>query len=200
MAGISGNHRLAIFGRIVTLLVAGHVSAGTIDGAVTAPKAKANLVVYVVRAEGKFRPPAKHVEMDQKGMKFIPFVLPVLVGTTVDFKNSDPVSHNVFSPSGEKYNLGSWPSGETRSYTFTKPGEYAQLCSIHPEMEGYIFVLPNPYFAVTQANGQFTISDVPEGRYEIRVWGKKLKASEKQQSFTVEVSNGKGSVTIAVKS
>lgn len=171
--------------------------AGTIEGTVKHPRARGELVVYVVKANQKLDPPAKHAVMDQKGMKFIPYILPVLVGTTVDFLNSDPLPHNVFSPDGEAYNLGTWPKGQTRSYTFKKPGVYTQLCSLHPEMEAFVVVLENPYFAVTQAGKAFTIPGIPDGHYELKVWGNKLKKAEKEKSFPIEVRGGKGTLSIA---
>jgi plastocyanin len=181
----------------VVLLAASHAAAGAIEGTVAHPSAKGDLVVYVVKASGKFTPPAKPAVMDQKAMKFIPVVLPVVVGTTVDFLNSDPVNHNVFSPDGEGYNLGTWPPGQKRSYKFKKTGIYTQLCSLHPEMEAFILVLENPYFTVTQAGKSFTIPDVPDGHYELKVWGKKLKKAEKEKIFRVDVKAGKGTLSIA---
>lgn len=87
--------------------------------------------------------------MDQKGLTFVPHVLPILVGTTVDFKNSDDVLHNVFTPSkaGDRFDLGTWGKGQMKSFTFKKPGEVVILCNVHPEMEAYIVVVETPYFA-----------------------------------------------------
>ncbi|MCI0526835.1 MAG: hypothetical protein L0Y56_05185, partial [Nitrospira sp.] len=87
-------------------------------------------MVYIEEMPGKgFKPPATPVDMDQKGKVFIPYILPVLVGTTVNFLNSDGFDHNVFSPDGEKYDLGTWGKGEVRGFQFKKPGVYTQLCS-----------------------------------------------------------------------
>jgi plastocyanin len=158
---------------------------GTITGTVTAAglSTNANAVVYVEQAAGAFKPPAEPARLDQRNLKFIPEVLPVLIGTTVKFLNDDSVAHNVFSPDHEKYNLGTWPQGQSKDYTFAKcakfPCAYAQLCLIHPEMQGFIVVLQNPYFAVTDAAGHFTIKDVPPGQYKVGVWHQKLKAQPK---------------------
>jgi len=126
-----------------------------------------------------------------------PYLLPVLVGTTVDFLNSDSVNHNVFSPDGEGYNLGTWPKGQSKSYTFKKAGVYTQLCSVHPEMEAFVIVLANPYFAVADKDGKFTINDVPDGHYDLKVFSKKLKKAEKEKKFGVDVAKGAGTATIA---
>jgi plastocyanin len=142
----------------------------------------ADAVVYVQQAAGTF-PAGKAVEMDQRKMQFIPHVLPVVAGTTVKFLNSDPTPHNVFSPDNEKYNLGTWPQGQTKNYAFNKcvkyPCVYTQLCRVHAEMEGFVVVLQNPFFSVTDKDGRYTIHDVPPGNYQVAVWHAKAKAPPK---------------------
>lgn len=157
--------------------------AGDIKGKVKAVGAKnnANAVVYIERIEGKkFDPPKESARMDQKNLTFIPHVLPILAGTTVDYLNSDDVMHNVFSPDQcvEKFNLGTWPKGKSRSYTFKKPGCISvMLCNVHPEMEAFVLVLETPYFAVSAKDGAYTIKNVPAGKYELKIWHEKLKGS-----------------------
>ena len=120
---------------------------GNITGKVKAKGVKnsGDAVIYIDKIPSKTFPvPKEHALMDQKNLKFIPHVLPVLIGTTVDFLNSDDVLHNVFSPDKccEKFNLGSWPKGHTKSYTFKEPGcTSTLLCNVHPEMEGHILVV-----------------------------------------------------------
>lgn len=154
---------------------------GNIVGTVKARIARfqKNTVVYVQGIEGQFSPPADPVTLDQKNLAFHPKILPVLSGTTVDFLNSDEVLHNVFTPDkcADKFNLGSWPQGEVRSYTFDKPGCIAViLCNVHPEMEAYILVLQNPYYAISDEQGRLTIKDIPAGTYTVKVWNKRLIA------------------------
>jgi len=166
------------------ILAAMPVLAGDIHGKVTAHGVRnsADAVVYVDKIAGKtFAPPAEHVKMDQKDMLFTPHVVPVLTGTTVDFLNSDAVLHNVFSPDAcaNRFNLGTWPQGQTKSFKFEKECFAALLCKVHPEMEGFVAVLPTPYFAVTAANGTYEIKDVPDGTYSVKVWHPKLKAAQK---------------------
>jgi hypothetical protein len=119
--------------------------------------------------------------MDQANLVFAPHVLPILVGTTVDFLNSDAVLHNVFSPDAcaEKFNLGTWPKGQTKSYTFKNECVATLLCKVHPEMEAFVVAVPTPYFAVTRADGSYTIANVPDGAYNVKVWHPKLKATQK---------------------
>ena len=193
--------RLVIAG-VTSLLVATALPAlaqkKAIDGAVTRAGGAANLVVYIAEAPGSFPASAEHPVMDQKKMTFLPHVLPVVIGSTVDFVNSDSVGHNVFSPDNEGYNLGTWPKGERRSYTFKKVGVYAQLCSIHPEMGAFVLVLQNPFFATTKADGHFTIPDVPPGHYVLKVWGEKLKKADKTRTFPVEVGGAKTTIAISL--
>ena len=174
------------------LLVAGlsHVNmraagGGTIQGTVKVVglASNADAVVFIQQAPGTFTAPAKPADMDQRSMQFVPHVLPVIVGTTVRFLNSDPTPHNVFSPDGEKYNLGTWPQGQTKDHAFAKcvkaPCVYVQLCRVHPEMEAYIVVLQNPFFATTGKDGQYKIENVPPGSYSVAVWHAKGKSQPK---------------------
>jgi plastocyanin len=174
------NRRLAILVLGSALLsLAGPGFGGTIKGKVTIPRARtlADIVIYVEKAPGQFPPPKQHTVVNQKNLAFDPHVTPVVVGTTVDFLNSDQVLHNVFTPDkcANKFNLGTWPKGEVRSVTFDKLGcAPVLLCNVHPEMEGFIVVLQNPYFAVTDKAGIYGIPNVPEGKYTIKVWNRKF--------------------------
>ncbi len=157
--------------------------AGEIAGKVTGMKGKS--VVYVDVIAGKtFPAPKDKPVMDQKGLMFSPHVMAVQQGTTVEFLNSDSVQHNVFwtAISGDKkagHNLGTWPKGEKRAFTFDKPGVVPVLCNVHPEMAGYIVVSPTPYFAETDEAGNYTIKDVPDGSYTVSVWHEGAKNQSK---------------------
>lgn len=130
----------------------------------------------VVYLEGTQHPalgsPPGRVVMDQKDLTFVPRVLPVVRGTTVEFISSDNVLHNVFTPSAiaGKFDLGTYSRGEARSITLNEPGEVLILCNIHMEMEAHILVLNNPYFAVVAQDGSYRIPAVPSGTYVLRVW------------------------------
>ena len=157
------------------------LTAGSIEGTVTVKGVKdaRDAVVYVDEIKGRaFETPKEHARMDQKNMVFIPHVLPVLAGTKVDFHNSDAVLHNVFTPDkvADKFNLGTWPQGQVKSYTFKTVGSAVMLCNVHPEMEAFVVVLPTPYFARTGPDGKFKIEGVPAGTYTVKVWHEKLKA------------------------
>jgi plastocyanin len=147
-------------------------------------------VVYVDTISGKtFPAPTKSPVVDQKGLLFQPHITVVQVGTTVEFLNSDKVAHNVFwtSVGGNKkqgHNLGTWPQGEKRSFKFDSPGPVPLLCNVHPEMAGYIVVVPTPYYALTDKSGEYKIENVPDGSYNVVAWHE----GAKNQSKPVNVS------------
>ncbi len=169
---------------VLALGLAGSLSAGELHGKVACKGVRnsADAVVYIAAIPGKtFAAPAKHAEMDQKNLVFAPHVLPIQVGTTVDFKNDDSVLHNVFSPDAccNRFNLGTWPKGQSRSYTFKNECQATLLCKVHPEMEGFIVAVPTPYYAVTKADGSYVIKNVPDGQFTVKVWHPTLKATQK---------------------
>lgn len=176
--------------RVITLaaavlLTAVPALAGSIHGKVTATgmRDNADAVVYVDTIAGKtFPAPEEHAEVDQKDLEFVPHVLAVQVGTMVDFRNSDAFLHNVFTPEkcAERFNLGSWPQGQVRSYTFKQPCAAVLLCNVHPEMEAYVVAVPTPYHAVTDEDGAYAIEGVPDGTYTVKVWHPKLKEASRQ--------------------
>ncbi len=157
--------------------------AGTIAGKIRVQSATTDLSSFVVSVEdidGHFPVPAQHAAIDQKQLRFEPHVLPILVGTTVEFPNSDPLLHNVFSISeAKRFNLGLYGRGTVRQITFDKPGVVELLCNVHLEMSGFIVVLKNPYFARTDSDGSFHIADVPPGPHRVRCWHERLPAQER---------------------
>ena len=173
------------------------VKTGSIKGEVSATGVRSpeDVVVYIDKVPGEHKPPEEPVVMDQKKLLFIPHVLPIVKGTTVSFRNSDPLLHNIFWPksadgSYPTHNLGTWGKGDTKEFTFKKPGHVVVLCNIHAEMEGHILVLENPFFAVTGKDGAYEIKDVAPGEYTVTAWypkPKKLKA--KSVRSTVEAGN-----------
>ena len=176
------NRNIAItFAVIVALSLAAH--AGTISGKVSGVSGES--VVYVDTIAGKtFPAPDKNPVVDQKGLLFQPHITVVQVGTTVEFLNSDTVAHNVFwtSVGGNKklgHNLGTWPKGEKRPFKFDTPGAVPLLCNVHPEMAGYVVVVPTPYFVTTDKSGEYKIENVPDGSYTVTAWHEGAKNSSK---------------------
>ena len=164
------------------------VLAGDIAGAVTSTDSlsRQNTIVYVKKAEAEFLPPDSAAVMDQVNLEFRPHVLPIVVGTQVDFLNSDEVLHNVFTPNvcGGQLDLGTWPKGEKRSYVFKEEGCVSvMLCNVHPEMEAWVLVLQNPYYAAVSEDGSYLIENVPPGKYELIAWHERFKS----QNMIIEV-------------
>jgi len=194
--------RVVFLTTVSAFFLAGAMQAGEIKGKVNVQglKSEENIAVYVEAIPGKdFPAPAQHVTVDQKQMKFVPHVIAVQKGTTVDFLNSDPVGHNVYWPSisGNKklaHNLGTWPKGQSKPFQFNDLGFASLLCNVHPEMSGYVVVVPTPYFAVTDKDGNFVIKDVPPGKYTVKTWSEEGKPVTQ----TVEVSGASTSVTLTV--
>jgi plastocyanin len=115
---------------------------GTVKGA----KTNADAVVTLEAPGLKLAPPAEPLKIDQKGFRFLPHITVVQTGSSIRFLNNDPEPHNVYSPEG-RYNLGTWPTGDTKDYTFKRPGIYSQLCNIHLAMLAYVVVVDTPFFA-----------------------------------------------------
>jgi plastocyanin len=130
-------------------------------------------VVYLESAPSLAFPEVdrQRVSMDQRNETFVPRVLAITVGTTVDFPNSDGVYHNVFSLSGpRRFDLGRYPAGRSRSVRFDRPGIVRVFCEIHSHMSAFILVFNHRYFAVTGADGRYQINRVPAGRYTLVAW------------------------------
>ena len=163
------------------------LEAGNIEGAVAVAKPD-QAMVYVETIQGTFN--GGKVKMDQQNKVFSPYVLPVVKGTTVEFLNSDTLLHNVFGVGADEFNLGNWTKGIVREHTFNKLGEITILCNVHPEMEAYILVLQNPYFAQPDGSGKFHIASVPPGDYVVKAW---YRGKTKKQNVKVAAT---GSVTV----
>ncbi len=156
--------------------------AGDIKGKVHLKGADsdAGVLVYIENVDGSFPLSKENIIMDQKNLMFIPEVLPILVGSTVTFLNNDSVLHNVFSPSSCAgfFNLGTWPTGQYRTQTFTKANCFITiLCNVHPDMQAWIVVLQNPYFVKTDSNGNYDINNIPDGTYTLKIWYPFFKTS-----------------------
>ena len=200
-------HKLISFSLVVfaaTLVLAtSFARAGDIKGKVTATgmRSAANIAVYIDAIPGKtFPAPAQHAIMDQVHLAFSPHVLVVLKGTSVDFLNEDTVGHNVYWPAIDHnkklaHNMGTWPQGIKKAFTFDNLGAVPLLCNVHPDMSSYIIVVPTPYFALTGADGSFDIKDVPAGQYTLKTWSEEAKPT----SQPVTVGAGTATVNLTVK-
>jgi plastocyanin len=113
--------------------------------------------------------------LDNHDMTFVPNIVVITAGGSVIFTNTDPVTHNVFSPDGEKWNLGEIPQNGSVVKRFDAPGNYTVLCNLHPSMLAYLVVSPSSYFARSDAEGAFAIKNVPAGTYHVTAWVPRMK-------------------------
>jgi hypothetical protein len=126
-------------------------------------------------------PPPRRSVVRQRGARFDPGFVVIAAGQTVDMPNDDPIYHNVFSYSKPNdFDLGLYPSGQSRSVTFRHPGVVRTYCSIHESMNGTVFVSPTPLFAVVDDAGRFEIAEVPPARYRLRTWCDRLPPTERE--------------------
>ncbi len=186
-------------------------SAGTIKGTVsvyrtkvktTGSKSEKDVVIYLQKVgNNDFPTPAKQTKMNQKGLAFIPHVLAIQKGTTVEFLNNDNDKHNVYlvDETNKTDDLGTAPPRKSIIRRFDKPNkdkrgiaaENIALCKIHLEMAAYVVVLDNPFFTMASIDGkpqkaQYTIKNVPPGKYQLNIWHKKLKLRGGSKEIVVE--------------
>jgi len=137
-----------------------------------------------------FAPPAQPAVIRQKDATFVPHVLPVLVGTTVEWPNLDDIYHNVFCMAEAKpFDLGLYNSDTPgKKVVFDKPGQADVFCSIHTKMHCIVLVLTNPYFALADEKGRFAIKDVPAGTYQVRAWHERVPGQVKTINVPAEGS------------
>ena len=134
-------------------------------------------VVYLDPApQAAFEPrDAPRARIDQRNETFVPHVLAIVAGTTVDFPNSDVTYHNVFSLSKAKsFDLGRYARGKSKSVRFDSPGIVRVFCEIHSHMSAFVLVFAHRYFAVTDSEGSYRIDNIPPGDYHVFVWNESL--------------------------
>jgi plastocyanin len=140
-----------------------------------------HVVVYLAGPSAPRPRPLQGARMVQKDRQFIPYVLPVTVGTTVSFPNMDTVFHGIYSDSPPRpFELPEYPQGETRSVRFDRPGVVELFCGIHSHMNAYILVLENACYAQPDARHVYRIAGVPPGDWKLVAWHPRLPALERQ--------------------
>jgi len=160
----------------------------------TGPKSHKEVVVYLEPlAKQTHPPPVGRLEMDQRGLVFIPHVLSIQVGREIAFLNSDHDRHNVyflFEPSGKTLDIGTWGPGQTVTHRFTEPGQVITLCQLHLEMAAYILVFDHPFHTTTEIQEKtlaaaYRLENVPPGQYLLNAWHKKLLLKGKPIAVSV---------------
>ena len=166
----------------VLLLAPAGAGAGGVSGAVEITNSKepavrknkdySGVVLWLEPIERTAPPPpARRVKMVQLSRHFVPHVVSIPVGGTVDFPNADPIFHNAFSNfSGQPFDIGLYAPGTSKSETFRTAGIVRVFCNIHPTMSAIIVVMATPWYATTDASGKFTMPNVPAGDYQLRIF------------------------------
>ncbi len=175
--------------------------SGTLSGGGTLGPGGA--VVFLKRIDGPTPAPkeTKVRAIAQKDKRFIPRVLVVTQGSTVDFKNEDPLFHNVFSlTQPNEFDLGLYKGGTTKNQVFRTAGAVQLLCNIHSSMIGWIYVVDTPWFAQADVGGRFVIKGIPPGEYKLSVWheaaskliDRKVRVSDKSEALALVIDADKG--------
>jgi plastocyanin len=130
-----------------------------------------NTVIYLAPKSGAARTAEMKARMAISGRQFSPRVRIVTIGSSIEYPNQDPFSHNVFSTAaGAAFDLGVYGSGTSKSAQFRKPGAFPVYCNIHEKMTAYVVVVNTPHFTQAAADGRWSIAKVPAGRYELHAW------------------------------
>lgn len=147
-----------------------------------------NVVVYLKDVAFRGALPPTRAEIRQEHETFLPHVLAITRGSTVDFPNNDPIFHNVFSlSSAATFDLRRYPRGQSRSQSFSKAGIVKVYCNIHSHMSATILVMDNPYFTIPNLDGSFELQDVPPGQHTLVGWHERVG----ERRSTVRVERGK---------
>jgi plastocyanin len=124
---------------------------------------------------------APRPQLAQKNQSFVPRVVPIAVGSAIDFPNLDPIYHNVFSLSKpRRFDLGKYPRGQSKTVVFNRTGQINVYCDIHSEMEAFILVLPHHAFTQPRPDGSFELAALPPGHYTLHVWHPDFHEIERQ--------------------
>lgn len=170
---------------VLAVLIPATLTAATLNGKVAFvskrgqhPTVSDTLVWLEAAGRSTARRPA-NFQMVTRGKALVPHVLAVPVGSTIEFPNDDPISHNLFSlSSGNTFDLGLYRKGAGKSYKFDKPGLVNVYCNVHPNMSAVIHVMTSPYYTLADAGGAYTLADVPPGKYRLVAWNEQGGQSE----------------------
>lgn len=184
----------------IFLLASGLLQASTVTGKVDiSQRAKSHeslgdIIVWLKPAQqnATLSVAPEHVQLLQKDKMFHPHVLPITVGSTVDFPNADPIFHNAFSSfDGQIFDVGLYAPGTSKSIHFHEPGIVRVFCNIHPTMSAVILVLDTPFFGRVGPDGRYRITKIPPGSYELRVFDERATAGPDVR-LTVNVEDKEG--------
>jgi plastocyanin len=184
----------------ITLLLLAAVHSGAVRAADLAVsvvdrhgQGLGEVVVTAAPQNGVARPAgnAGHAVMDQLNRAFVPGVLAVAVGTSVDFPNNDSVSHQVYSFSpAKRFQLPLYKGKSHAPVLFDKPGLVVLGCNIHDQMVGYIYVTAEPFFGTTQADGTLKLKGLAPGKYTLTFWSPLIADAPAELTQNIAVEEG----------
>jgi plastocyanin len=171
----------------------GTMGCGTEHGAKSGANEARNVVLILEGVPANVPAPARSAsppQLAQRDQDFVPHVLAVPVGTTVDFPNFDPIFHNVFSYSKTKrFDLGKYGQGKSAQVRFDKPGVVQVFCDIHSDMTAFIYVSSTPWVVQPDAEGRFAVDGLPAGTYTVRLWHPERGTRTEQVAVTGETTS-----------
>ena len=181
-------------GRVVgsvklTLASGGKSTATAYERRGVAPRAKPlsemrSVVIYLADVPASTDVVAQRASITQRDEQFAPHLVAVTTGSAVAFPNQDPFFHNVFSLSrGATFDIGRYPSGATRSHTFTHPGIVKVFCHIHSHMSAVVRVFDHPWFTIPSDQGTFALDGLPPGEHTVVAWHERI--GEQRERVTV---------------
>ena len=193
----------AFFALLMPMLpVAAAVMSGSVAvtgaGRGHAPDNSAGVVVWLEPEDHSSPPPVAPgiVRMLQQNKKFVPHLLAIPVGTTVEFPNLDPIFHSAFSNiDGQPFDIGLYPPGSTRRVHFRRPGVVRIFCNIHQSMSAVIVVAPTPWIAVSGRGGAFSIDGIEPGKYRLHFFYERA-TQETLDALTREIEIHAGGLTL----
>ncbi len=156
--------------RLTAATVTGHVDlSDSRDSAVKKDKNFSGVVVWLEPVGAPAIPPPRmHAAMQQKGKKFVPHILAISQGSSVDFPNLDPIFHSAFSNfEGQIFDVALYAPGSSRAVHFERTGIVRVFCNIHPTMSAVIVVVDSSYFVITKNDGSYALANVAPGKYEL---------------------------------
>jgi len=170
-------------GVTVSAKVTADSQMNTAGGKHSPPAALANVVMWLtpLQPHAPAMPQPRQAGpyvLAQKDKQFIPHLLVVPTGASVEFPNLDPFFHNVFSLfNGKRFDLGLYESGSSRSVRFDREGVSYIFCNIHPEMGAVVLSLSTPFYAISDASGQVVVRNVLPGNYQLNFWSENVSPS-----------------------
>jgi len=170
-----------------------HSTPATSENVVTGPGNSLEwVVVYVSAGDQGSVPPTQKAKIDQKGCVYLPHVLAIQVGQTVEITNDDSTSHNIhaMAKANQEWNKSQTAGSTPIESKYDKPEFIALKCNVHPWMHGYLAVLSTSHFAVSGPDGSFTIKDLPPGKYTLTAW------QEQYGTQTQEITVGGGTTSV----